>query len=179
MSSGVVKGGIGLILVVVSLLATGCTAYRVKQQQTDLPGVTLGLPDGKPEYAVVRIENTTEKLLFIDWADARIRGPDRFEIPARVEPSSRLSYIHPGSMVEYHLYPVQHYRHPDTTGQRRSSLSKSLVPDHMFRKFSPYDVTVFLKVCNSPSFDGCPVDAETGIWRSVRTVAVVEAVREP
>jgi len=116
-------------------LATGCMSYRISTQSTEMPGITIGLPDGKPDYVVVRVENPSDGFLFVDWGDVRLRGPDAFEIPAKVVPGTPLEYIHPNSAVEYHVHAVHQYRHPDSVGQRRNSLASSLAPDTRLNEY--------------------------------------------
>ncbi len=111
-SHGSVKRLLGLVLAV--WLLGGCAGqyYQVTGvSQTGLP-VEYGVEalDGRINGYSVRIRNTSEKIMEINWGAALIRQAEGYDVPVSIQPSTKISRVYPGGKVEYHLKAKHAYQ---------------------------------------------------------------------
>jgi hypothetical protein len=108
--------------------------------------VRVDLPTGIADRIILRMNNSNDTWISVNWGGARIVQMDGFAVPVRVTPGDPIGTIPPLSTVEYHLYPGHDYFPENRAGARRISVVDRLVYDDEFNRITDSGNTPSLRL---------------------------------
>lgn len=146
---------------------SGC-ATRYTIAPAEMSGIQgeVDLPNGAADRLILRIDNSGDQWLYLDWSSATIVGLTGYAVPVDLRPSDPLSVIPPKSSVEYQAFPGHHYTPHGYFGHRRSGVERLIVFDADFARLGSGRLTFHLPVCRG-AFSSCSSGGDA--W-SVATV---------